>query len=125
MIRLPPRSTRTTTLFPYTTRIRSHRQIRTLANLDIERRGLPFDPRHVLVAGGRVDHDPEPVVGKVVDDQVVDHPALLVEHAGVQRLARLLQLVDRVGDQRSEEHTSELQSLMRSSYAVFCLKKKT
>src|SRR3546814_1803853 len=116
MIRHPPRSTRTEPLCPYTTLCRSvvfgdqsqrlvarvralhgdHRQIRTLANLDIERRGLPFDPRHVLVAGGRVDHDPEPVVGKVVDDQVV----------------------------RSEEHTSELQSLMRISYAVFCLKKK-
>src|SRR3546814_1937386 len=47
------------------------------------------------------------------------HPALIVR----QLLARLLR-EKVVGDPRSEEHTSELQSLMRISYAVFCLKKK-
>src|SRR3546814_2819461 len=81
MIRRPPRSTRTDTLFPYTTLFRSVGRLR--------RRSAP--PGHRLPADGSVR-------------------------------AR------RVGDDRrprSEEHTSELQSLMRISYAVFCLKKKT
>src|SRR3546814_1948954 len=72
MIRRPPRSTRTDTLFPYTTLFRSDA-------------GAAFD----LVELGHVG-------------QVIGQPA----------------------DERSEEHTSELQSLMRISYAVFCLKKK-
>src|SRR3546814_5533516 len=77
MIRRPPRSTRTDTLFPYTTLFRSRRRWRSL---DV------FDP---------------------------------------VRNARKLQAADQYhDDQRSEEHTSELQSLMRISYAVFCLKKK-
>src|SRR3546814_4068568 len=79
MIRLPPRSTRTDTLFPYTTLFRS-------ADREIE----AFDTAREADA----------------------HPA-------IARLA-----AERLGEQRSEEHTSELQSLMRTSYAVFCLKKK-
>src|SRR3546814_10813676 len=92
MIRRPPRSTRTDTLFPYTTLFRSpagagHRAAR---------------PRQALARqGARRWH---------------------AHHHGFQRL-------DPPGRRpsagRSEEHTSELQSLMRSSYAVFCLKKKT
>src|SRR3546814_3064023 len=78
MIRRPPRSTRTDTLFPYTTLFRSLQQ-----------------PERGIIAGTRPDGGIEPRHGfKIV---VVD---------------------------RSEEHTSELQSLMRISYAVFCLKKK-
>src|SRR3546814_1175964 len=77
MIRRPPRSTRTDTLFPYTTLFRSER-----VGNDRLRRGRAFDHR-------------------------------LVWH---QRCP---------ARSRSEEHTSELQSLMRISYAVFCLKKKT
>src|SRR3546814_9370971 len=82
MIRRPPRSTRTDTLFPYTTLFRS-----------------------ALAARG--------------------HPARrpLVQQARPVRQARLRGA--RRFHRRSEEHTSELQSLMRSSYAVFCLKKKT
>src|SRR3546814_2273730 len=72
MIRRPPRSTRTDTLFPYTTLFRS--------------RGIPLRRRHPP-AGAAPERN-----GQFVD--------------------------------RSEEHTSELQSLMRISYAVFCLKKK-
>src|SRR3546814_7821884 len=77
MRRRPPRSTRTDTLFPYTTLFRSHHLGR--------RRG----GRRWSLGGGRGHLDP--------------HPAAA----------------------RSEEHTSELQSLMRISYAVFCLTKKT
>src|SRR3546814_3949589 len=81
MIRRPPRSTRTDTLFPYTTLFRSH--------------------------DGGVDLRPRPCGAG--------------HQAGARRPGR--------GDLpsarlRSEEHTSELQSLMRISYAVFCLKKK-
>src|SRR3546814_1628933 len=76
MIRRPPRSTRTDTLFPYTTLFRSAQ----LARLDCVRSEY----------GGQIWHDAD-MAGPTV---------------------------------RSEEHTSELQSLMRISYAVFCLKKK-
>src|SRR3546814_4476371 len=88
MIRRPPRSTRTDTLFPYTTLFRSHHR----------------HPRHGRTVGRRqADRRPRP-----------QDPALPV--AALRRGAGL--------HRRSEEHTSELQSLMRISYAVFCLKKK-
>src|SRR3546814_5110289 len=77
MVRRPPRSTRTDTLFPYTTLFRS-------------RWSLP-DRR--------------------------------IRHRGLDRLLAQGHC-DQAGRSRSEEHTSELQSLMRISYAVFCLKKK-
>src|SRR3546814_2486264 len=84
MIRRPPRSTRTDTLFPYTTLFRSL----------------------VSIADGRLD-------------------TRLPSH----RFAESRRLAERFNHMaaalRSEEHTSELQSLMRISYAVFCLKKKT
>src|SRR3546814_5144245 len=76
MRRRPPRSTRTDTLLPYTTRFRAH------------------EAAPVRRAG-----------------------------AGPDRVAGVL-AINRAGLERSEEHTSELQSLMRNSYAVFCLKKK-
>src|SRR3546814_17267632 len=76
MIRRPPRSTRTDTLFPYTTLFRS--------DLGVDRRGME----------------------------------------GIERLGLQLVVMQAEALDRSEEHTSELQSLMRISYAVFCLKKK-
>src|SRR3546814_8222280 len=79
MIRRPPRSTRTDTLFPYTTLFRSCRRFREQLGICRQRRPAVHLP----------------------DQQGRAAPA------------------------RSEEHTSELQSLMRISYAVFCLKKKT
>src|SRR3546814_2786936 len=82
MIRRPPRSTRTDTLFPYTTLFRS----------GIEVYGLDGTRTGVAPAG---------------------------EATGIDTRAGFM-----LGGQRSEEHTSELQSLMRISYAVFCLKKK-
>src|SRR3546814_4071902 len=86
MIRRPPRSTRTDTLFPYTTLFRSRPAL--LGNDTPEHR-----------CGGRI-------VGCLRD----------LAEAGTQQRHR--------DADRSEEHTSELQSLMRISYAVFCLKKK-
>src|SRR3546814_2455318 len=85
MLRRPPRSTRTYTLFPYTTLFRSR--------------------------DGRV--------------QIVEANAWLIgeEFAAARGAAAIGERRD-IDDRRSEEHTSELQSLMRISYAVFCLKKK-
>src|SRR3546814_5785892 len=84
MIRRPPRSTRTDTLFPYTTLVRSQR-----------RDGNPHRDRDRRDRGDETDRSGQTDRG------------------------------ERGGDRdRSEEHTSELQSLMRISYADFCLKKK-
>src|SRR3546814_5739764 len=92
MIRRPPRSTRTDTLFPYTTLFRSKNDDWT-------------------VATRKEDHPHRVAVPSM-------WPNASITDAGVSGLrASALR--------RSEEHTSELQSLMRISYAVFCLKKKT
>src|SRR3546814_5405638 len=107
MIRRPPRSTRTDTLFPYTTLFRSFDTIRSKPPLpDRASYQLPQKNRRQRPAFAHY---------------VVQYRALL-------RLNRWPP-PRRRGDQalwiwRSEEHTSELQSLMRISYAVFCLKKK-
>src|SRR3546814_3192630 len=92
MIRRPPRSTRTDTLFPYTTLFRS----RGAGSRGTEVRNAhpQNDRRQGALDLWRRSRDPE----------------------GHHR--------KRPGSRRSEEHTSELQSLMRISYAVFCLKKK-
>src|SRR3546814_6437735 len=90
MIRRPPRSTRTDTLFPYTTLFRSV--------LIAERLGVT--PAESIPCGVALGIPPN-------------------------RSARTLsRWVETALEQRSEEHTSELQSLMRISYAVFCLKQK-
>src|SRR3546814_13909535 len=106
MIRRPPRSTRTDTLFPYTTLFRSRRTAERL-----HRRG-ETDRR-------RADRrDPRPA------DR--PQPRWLCRRAARRGGEGSLFLLRHraVGHARSEEHTSELQSLMRISYAVFCLKKK-
>src|SRR3546814_3965444 len=101
MIRRPPRSTRTDTLFPYTTLFRSGLLGHIPDRLATERRGILAQVERVVFVGGGVQRRPgAPRL------QALQLFAVLV-HGG-QRL-------------RSEEHTSELQSLMRISYAVFCL----
>src|SRR3546814_3987917 len=101
MIRRPPRSTRTYTLIPYPTLCRPVQQQPVGAAVPVQHR--PLQQRHALV----VDR-----VGVGAGrDQFACQPVVAV--------------ADRGGELgRSEEHTSELQSLMRISYAVFCLKKK-
>src|SRR3546814_2515064 len=97
MIRRPPRSTRTDTLFPYTTLFRSHPSLTGFILLQ-----RPSDGWRARSKRSRP--------GK--------SPAIIAAPRGNPNPApRELQ-------RRSEEHTSELQSLMRISYAVFCLKKK-
>src|SRR3546814_5058370 len=110
MIRRPPISTRTDPLFPYTTLFRSaFDRLGDVAGL--------FHHRHVAAAAKqhftRLRHPHRVKVHRAG----VDHP--VVRAPRQQR-----RLADARGF-RSEEHTSELQSLMRNSYAVFCLKKKT
>src|SRR3546814_2846984 len=111
MIRRTPRSTRTDTLFPYTTLFRSQaayapRQTKWTAHFRqrsrdalSHRQGKPAVPRH------HASHGPPPPRGRIVRSP----PQSRRRHQPTTR---------------SEEHTSELQSLMRISYAVFCLKQK-
>src|SRR3546814_6453788 len=105
MIRRPPRSTRTDTLFPYTTLCRSGP---AGASLGSNREEFPMPPHC----------------------DSLDGPVVLAAKDALERndVELILPFVQASGDgevrERSEEHTSELQSLMRISYAVFCLKKK-
>src|SRR3546814_3550335 len=123
MIRQPPSPTRTDTLFPYTTlfrairaaRLQKHAAVAVLGHAragrgdDEDRRGGDVERMRAVAAGA--------------DD--VDQVRLVRDRDGQRELAqhfrRTGDLVDRL---RSEEHTSELQSLMRISYAVFCWKQK-
>src|SRR3546814_2619145 len=106
-IRRPPRSTRTDTLFPYTTLFRS--LLKEMSDPEIattvEGQRAVFQSRQAS-REGQAD-----LIRGQVEQARTQIEAVKVERAAVQ-------------DQRSEEHTSELQSLMRISYAVFCLKKK-
>src|SRR3546814_3245207 len=101
MIRRPPRSTRTDTLFPYTTLFRSKAG---------RRRPAFFIERFIATSPSGVGRAP-----------LRDAP--LLRRAAFDQILRPERSRRRCW--RSEEHTSELQSLMRISYAVFCLKKKT
>src|SRR3546814_5013436 len=117
MIRRPPRATRTDTLFPYTTLFRSleaGQRVIVMIGQRISNRGL------VAVIAGQVEGEIE-VLGKGAQDAIVGDWA---EAEIDPRIVRHICDVRRQQVVRSEEHTSELQSLMRSSYAVFCLKKK-
>src|SRR3546814_9097498 len=108
MIRRPPRSTRTDTLFPDTTLFRSARR---LFHHEIIIGFGGIEGRDPLAVGGAPAHEAD----RFVEDIDVIARAFQ-EHAVIGVLAELLRI-------RSEEHTSELQSLMRISYAVFCLTK--
>src|SRR3546814_3171201 len=104
MLRRPPRSTRTDTLFPYTTLFRSPRSLRGSMQQLAEQRLIVA---HVPEFDAQLE-----IVGSFGNLNIRNDVAEAV-------FASLKQ-----GPQRSEEHTSELQSLMLISYAVFCLKKK-
>src|SRR3546814_10704770 len=104
MIRRPPRSTRTDTLFPYTTLFRSlQRTVQARRHRDQLRSGRAVQVRPAEASGAL-------------------ERTVLVQHDAGRDQPRPRQVVGQL--RRSEEHTSELQSLMRISYAVFCLKKK-
>src|SRR3546814_6360048 len=123
MIRRPPRSTRTDTLFPYTTLFRS------VGVVDAHQGAVARRLHQPLVDGeGAHGRGHVPAVRLEVDNRVL-HRDLRegVIDVGI-RPARRADDADlgqrRDAAARSEEHTSELQSLMRISYDVFCLKKK-
>src|SRR3546814_5644217 len=129
MIRRPPRSTRTDTLFPYTTLFRSDRQAGYLFQLHIRCAGNAADDFLQFLATG--DQLVE-IVTEELDRYVRTDPGNQLVHPHLHGLGKLV-IVARnqfhglveLGDElvRSEEQTSELQSLMRHSYAVFVLKK--
>src|SRR3546814_5380632 len=96
MIRLPPRSTRTDTLFPYTTLFRSR----------------------VWGPGTRAERSPAVILLAVSTSSATGRTSRSATASAIQTVSPTS------SNERSEEHTSELQSLMRNSYAVFCLKKK-
>src|SRR3546814_2345830 len=117
MILRPPRSTRTDTLFPYTTLFRSRAQARGKRRDGVHHRGRRLGVRSRRAAVHRA-------VLRLLDGRILprqgrrraDHLRRSVEAGG--------RVSPGVPAARSEEHTSELQSLMRISYAVFCLKTK-
>src|SRR3546814_18021858 len=106
MIRRPPRSTRTDTLFPYTTLFRSRSKERQSP------RGAS-NARHCAV----FERNDSARGGSAVEEGI--HPP----STGLSTASGDKQALALHPHRRSEEHTSELQSLMRTSYAVFCLKK--
>src|SRR3546814_9421406 len=111
MIRRPPRSTRTDTLFPYTTLFRSDcgvgfEIIEQDTGGQFEPWDSPYVPKDVALRGFH------------------SWTATLNRNEEMDSFMRNAWNLKPQGRDRSEEHTSELQSLMRISYAVFCLKKK-
>src|SRR3546814_20967900 len=129
MIRRPPRSTRTDTLLPYTTLVRSRRtadalglagrtgRVEDRAGRDLRRlqRREATEPGIPAALAGRRQRSLAKAIGRRdFGRRVDDDSGGRFGYRGGQPLIEV----------RSEEHTSELQSLMRISYAVFCLKKK-
>src|SRR3546814_2533137 len=109
MIRLPPRSTRTDTLFPYTTLFRSGQWAAQGARTFFANFLAEGDEWQKKAAC--LDVNPELFFPEKGDTTSGNEAMKICFSCPVRR-------------ERSEEHTSELQSLMRTSYAVFCLKKK-
>src|SRR3546814_10241349 len=117
MIRRPPRSTRTDTLFPYTTLFRSVPNYYFEGKIDdvrVYNRALGSTERSDLYAGNHPTYE----------TYVLEGATTVTGNLGV-RTGDLDTVSGSNYALRSAEHTSELQSLMRISYAVFCLKKKT
>src|SRR3546814_946264 len=124
MLRRPPRSTRTDTLFPDTTLFRSGLNVAAAEVVTVKKRRPA-----TLIGGGAVERLAEEIRLREIGVVVVDAALTPVQQRNLER-AWDCKVIDRTGlileifGERSEEHTSELQSLMRISSAVFCLKKK-
>src|SRR3546814_4331700 len=126
MIRRPPRSTRTDTLFPYTTLFRSAFSVYGMVAMASYFFGGPLADRFaartlivlalVATASGGIVFATIPSISVLT---------LLYGFWGLTTILLFWAALIRATRERSEEHTSELQSLVRISYAVFCLKKKT
>src|SRR3546814_20664456 len=111
MLRRPPRSTRTDTLFPDTTLFRSHRIIDEKGVGARKGCDVAVRPVHQIA---------------VKEDHRAGFSGRRDDAMGVREVCEMILVGNAIflAFERSEEHTSELQSLMRISYAVFCLKKK-
>src|SRR3546814_1813230 len=119
IIRRPPRSTRTDPLFPYTTLFRSLAMPRQLDAQEHHAEALRHRDHWFPLAAHAL---------KLAQDSIADgvpRDAAFMLHQAVERAYNAVLLVLTLYAPRSEEHTSELQSLMRISYAVFCLKQTT
>src|SRR3546814_8959910 len=123
MIPPPPRSTRTDTLFPYTTRFRSSEHA-----MDV-----PAQIARYALDPIAATEEPEALAARRLDLEIIAHrphlaraqPPFAMEALGTVARGDLIGFpAPAEPARRSEEHTSELQSLMRISYAVFCLKTK-
>src|SRR3546814_7809660 len=119
MVQRPPRSTRTDTLFPYTTLFRSSpsQQLHALCS----HRDAGDDDRQSEGPGWTADGRS----GGILDRRSFHFPSSILVSLNEKTSAGIVAIaLTACFDRRSEEHTSELQSLMRISYAVFCLKNK-
>src|SRR3546814_3889847 len=129
MILLPPRSTRTDTLFPYTTLFRSaHAARRSRRWLPASTRSPPPEcrSRTRTIVRQRFPHDLMQIKDAVPLASIVGHKEWVCLRADRSERRQMMEHENAKRDPdrrrlRSEEHTSELQSLMRISYAVFCL----
>src|SRR3546814_4046588 len=128
MIRRPPRSTRTDTLFPYTTLFRSG---------DIQPAGpVVGDAAFGLTGETQCPNEPALWCGALQIERDLPDRAVLHHQKGIKRIGRAIEaqpicfarkhrnLAERLQSGRSEENTAELQSLMRNKYAGLCLEKK-
>src|SRR3546814_4195851 len=135
MIRRPPRSTRTDTLFPYTTLFRSAKQLKSDGSIKdpliIKLTNQILDDYRLTISqlGTRLKYFTAASLAKYLQEGELAPEDIDVISFGRQQI-KILRKAKRDGSandmrkvvNRSEEHTSELQSLMRISYAVFCLK---
>src|SRR3546814_9556648 len=127
MIRLPPRPTRTYPLFPYPPRFRSNGAAAPIV-VRFVLRGLADElhDRHYLIVDGIDGRTHYADIGKGEAHEPLQRDAIVrivPRTGGVRQVDRTIAEVAVANEGRSEEHTSELQSLMRISYAVLCLKK--
>src|SRR3546814_2320056 len=120
MIRRPPGSTRTATLFPYTTLFRSD-----LLGHHLTALSLNLEVASHITEGKAHEHVGQAhTLARLLLSDVREAVSQIRGNDAIDMSATLLPLADNVPGLRSEAHTSELQSLIRSSYAVFCLKNK-
>src|SRR3546814_10442857 len=127
MIRRPPRSTRTDTLFPYTTLFRSVAASAGIPKTTLYKRYA--DKRELLNAvlvdrassWSKVSSRTDRNISDDLSARLKSRTATMLVWATKSEVRAVTRLAASLPGKRSEEHTSELQSLMRISYAVFCL----
>src|SRR3546814_7096495 len=117
MLRRPPRHTLTDTRFPYTPLFRSLGEPTDPTGIALV--AITYQRGGILLIPPRPEEFAEPAIHDGADDHARFVAKIAPDRMGFEIMRRPRNLRD-----KSEEHTSELQSLMRISYAVFCLKKK-